>query len=58
MVILALPSMEGEASLGIPKDTKSLTLATQDTGSLELIPELVSPMGHGQKICLHVQVSA
>ena len=58
MVIQALPTMEGEASLGIPKDTQSLTPATQGTGSLESGPEDVSPTGCGQRICLHVQVSA
>ena len=58
MVIQALPSMGGESSLGIPMDTKSLTLATQGTGSLESGPEDVSPTGCGQRICLHVQVSA
>ena len=55
---LALPRMQIELSLGIPKDTQSLTPATQDTVSLESGPELVSPPGYGQGIFLHVWVSS
>ena len=58
VVLLALFLwMEGELSLGIPKGTQSLTLATQDTVSLESVPGDVSPTAFGLEISLHVQVS-
>lgn len=49
--------MEEETSLGTPRDTMSLTPATLDIDSLEMLPELVSPMVYGQGISLHVCVS-
>ena len=58
VVLLALFLwMEGEVSLGTLMDTQSLTPATQDTGSLESLPEDVSPTAYGLEVSLHVQVS-
>ena len=50
--------MEGEESLGSLKDIQSLTPVTQDTDSLDSLPEPVSPTGYGLGISLLVQVSA
>ena len=57
MVTLALLGMEGDTLLGTHRGTQSLTPATQDTGSLEAQPELVSLMEYGQGVQLHAQVS-
>ena len=54
---LVLLQMEGDTLLGTQRDTQSLTSAIQDTGSLEVLPELVSLMGYGQGVQLHAQVS-
>ena len=49
--------MEGEVSVGTPRDTLSLTPATRDTGSQEVLQEHVGPMDYGQEAQLLVQVS-
>ena len=49
--------MEGEVSVGTPRDTLSLTPATRDTGSQEVLQEHVSLMDCGQGVQLLVQVS-
>ena len=50
--------MERELLLGIHWGTQSISPATQDTGSLEALPEDVSLMENGLGISLHVRVSA
>ena len=57
MVTLALLQMEGEVSVGTPRDTLSHTPATRDTGSQEVLQEHVSLMDCGQEAQLLVQVS-
>ena len=49
--------MEGEVSVGTPKDTLSLTPATRDTDSQEVLQEHVSLMDCGQEAQLLAQVS-
>ena len=43
--------------MGTPRDTLSLTPATRDTGSQEVLKEHVSLMDCGQEVQLLVQVS-
>ena len=50
--------MEGEVSVGTPRDTLSLTPATRDTSSQEVLQEHVSLMDCGQEAQLFAQVSA
>ena len=50
---LVLLNMEGDALLGTHRGTQSLTPATQDTGSLEALPERVSLMEYGRGVQLH-----
>ena len=54
---LILLQMEGDTLLGTHRDTQSLTPATQDTGCLEVLPELVSLMEYGQGVQQHAHVS-
>ena len=49
--------MEGEVSVGTPRDTLSITPATQDMSSQEVLQEHVSLMDHGQEAQLLAQVS-
>ena len=49
--------MDEEAFLDTHRDTQSLILATQDTGSLEAQPGRVSLTEYGQGLQLHAQVS-
>ena len=49
--------MDEEAFLGTHRDTQSLILATQDTGSLGAQPERVSLMECGRGVQLHARVS-
>ena len=49
--------MEGEVSVGTPRDTLSLTPATSDTSSQEVLQEHVGLMDCGQGAQLLAQVS-
>ena len=49
--------MEGEVSVGTPRDTLSLIPATRDTGSQEVLQEHVGLMDYGQEAQLLAQVS-
>ena len=51
--------MEGEVSVGTPRDTLSITPATRDTDSQEVLQEHVGLMDCGQEVQLlaHVSIS-
>ena len=49
--------MEEEVSVGTQRDTLSITPATRDTGSQEVLQEHVSLMECGQEVQLLAQVS-